>query len=365
MRRSLLVLVTCLAPSFAFAGKPPVPGSQHSPPLFIDESTAIVSLTTHGSQGYVFRARAMISGTTSASDTVRLDWKQGGKLLASAKCGYVADAAQRLGEAVCSYEGAELHAKGAIDAELVLFDDKEEKDFLVRTFKVTVASWKEIGNTTLYQIVPDDLLGIAWAFHYWQPEASDDRRPQFRFWVAGDVKVGGALRCTVDGTKLDDIEATLDSVVGAEEITAEHTPPHGAQVTYSWKHVQISPRILFGKKENPTGGDTTGLRFLIDNPGSWECKVRTEGKTIRELVFTVTKDGMIAQDEIQTGTHAIATLPSTSLIRIRIPKDAGDSRVRPAAMKKSIGFGLAWPDHPSIKAIHAAFPPASGLPDPK
>jgi hypothetical protein len=26
---------------------------------------------------------------------------------------------------------------------------------------------------------------------------------------------------------------------------------------------------------------------------------------------------------------------------------------------------LPWPDHPNVKTIQAAFPPASGLPDPK
>jgi hypothetical protein len=49
---------------------------------------------------------------------------------------------------------------------------------------------------------------------------------------------------------------------------------------------------------------------------------------------------------------------------VRIPKDNGlEKRLRPEAAKKSIGFGVPWPDHPKAKELQATFPPAMGLPD--
>jgi hypothetical protein len=33
-------------------------------------------------------------------------------------------------------------------------------------------------------------------------------------------------------------------------------------------------------------------------------------------------------------------------------------------MKKSLAYGLPWPDHPKVKEIHASYPAKSGLADP-
>jgi hypothetical protein len=67
---------------------------------------------------------------------------------------------------------------------------------------------------------------------------------------------------------------------------------------------------------------------------------------------------------MQKGAHPVPTMSNVVLIDMKIPADNGvEKRIRPDAMKKSIGFGLPWPDGPTVKEIQAAFPPASGLPD--
>ena len=107
---------------------------------------------------------------------------------------------------------------------------------------------------------------------------------------------------------------------------------------------------------------------LSDNPGKWECNLRYNGKAIRQILFAVDADGMILQDEIQTGKNAIPIVRlRVALVDVRLTKDSStvDKRINPAALKKSMAFGLPWPDHPKVKTIHAPYPPKSGLPDPK
>lgn len=107
---------------------------------------------------------------------------------------------------------------------------------------------------------------------------------------------------------------------------------------------------------------------LSDNPGNWDCKLRWDGKVIRQLLFTVDKDGMIVQDEMQTGKNPIPTVSNkVVLVDVRLTQDseAFDQRIVPSVLKKSMAFGLPWPNHPKVKTIQASFPPKSGMPDPK
>jgi hypothetical protein len=176
-------------------------------------------------------------------------------------------------------------------------------------------------DSTLYQIVPDDLLAAAYARVGYTQAQGTELKPELLFWATTkDYDRNPVLRCTVDGKALE--EETI-----------------GKQYTID------------------------KVRAMIDNPGKWDCKLRAGGKTVREFLFTVNDKGFIEPDEMQTG--APPTFPGVALIDVRIPKDNGfDTGVRPDAMRKSMGFGLPWPNSPKVKTVQAAFPPASGLPDP-
>jgi hypothetical protein len=73
---------------------------------------------------------------------------------------------------------------------------------------------------------------------------------------------------------------------------------------------------------------------------------------------------MVEQAEMQSGKNPVPALNDrVVLIDLRLGKDAAtyDKRINPDAMRKSMGFGLAWPDHPQVKAIQVSFPPKSGV----
>jgi len=368
---STAIVLALLSPlSSHAAGGKPLPAEQHDPPVFLDESQAVVTLVTHGSEGYVFRAYVRVSGFSSKTDTLHLDWKQGGKVLGTAKCDVSYDIARKRAWGDCKYDDKALKAKGAIEADLIYWDDQQSKEYLVRTFKVNVKTWQELGNTTLYQVVPDDLLGLAWARHGYSNAQATELRPEFVFWATpGNFERKGSLRCTVDGKKLPDFDAFFDSVTSAEQIEADHTPKDGGpHQVYRWEHVSLRAENTYGGPKDvaqKTIGGGEGPRYLIDNPGKWDCEARSAGKAVRRLLFTVNSKGWIDQDEMQSGKHAIPTLPNIVLIDMRIPADTGfDQRIRSDAMKKSAGFGLPWPEQPKVQQVQSAFPASSGLPDP-
>ena len=144
----------------------------------------------------------------------------------------------------------------------------------------------------------------------------------------------------------------------------------GERVFYHWARKKLLVNIYWGDRSTlkwDMPKNTEPDRVLSDNPGQWSCGLRTEGKTIRIINFTVDAKGMIQQDEIQSGKNPIPVVSNAVvLVDVRLTKDSSayDKRINPAAMKKSMQFGLPWPDHPKVKEIQASYPPKSGLADP-
>jgi hypothetical protein len=344
------------------------PSSQHAPAVILDEASVQLSLNTRGDEGYDFKSHVEMTGFTSKTDTARIDWKQGGKVLATAKCKL--DLNGKNAEGSCDYGGKPLKAKGDIQAELVYWDDQTEKEYLVRTFNVKAYEFK--GQWETWQIVPDDVLASGWIYMGHDNDNNGTyRRPSLYLWFSnGDYLNDATFRCTVEGKKLPDFEASPQGGSDTGVIEADHQPTNGDRLTYRWQKTNLLMGIMWGKRETlkydmpkTQPKDTV----LSDLPGKWECALRHDGKAIRQVLFTVDKDGMILQDEIQTGKNAIPVVSNrVALIDLRLTKDSEqwDKRIVPAALKKSMGFGLPWPVHPKVSTIQASYPPKSGMPDP-
>ncbi len=350
-----------LASSTAIAA--PILGTDHTPPRFVDETSSLVSIHARGEKGYGIHLEAWVAGYGSKSDTFRLDWKQGGKVVVSGKC-----VTEKVGDTAyvrCDLDDNPTKAAGAIDGDLIYIDDQDGKEYLVRDFKVTATKYPSFGSA-IWQIVPDDLLAAGYVKH-WAGQDSRGGRPNFVMWTAtGGEGKDLILRCTVDGAKLDDIKATFSSAgKQGQSISAETHTKAGVSTTYSWSHVAVVPaNLMFGEKSEKRG--RSNLVWLADHPGAWMCELRADAKVFRELRFKVDDKGMVESDDYQSVAGAAPLFPDVAAIDLRIPKDSTfDLRVRPDAIKKSRGFGLPWPDHANVKAILAALPPAHGLADPK
>jgi hypothetical protein len=372
----LLPCTILLSSSIAAAGGKPIPASQHQPPVVLDEPSIYVKLIQHADSGYGFKSHVELVGLTSNKDALRLDWKQNGKVLASANCELSFE--ERPTKDFYAYGGCDftgnVKAIGAVEGELVYRDDQTDKEYLVRTFKMTVRHYK--GVVEDWQITPDDVLGAAWIYH--GHDSYDDsmhtgsyRRPTLYMWFTGDWLNDGFLRCTVAGKKMPDINLSRQSDASETDIEFIQQPKNGQRVRYVWSKQIFLMDVYWGKRDtlrDDLGKKVAPEKVLADNPGKWECALRHDGKVIRQLAFTVDNDGMIQQDEIQSGKTAIPTVTNyVVLVDLRLTKDSAtyDKRIAPEAMKRSIGFGLPWPDHPKVKAIHASYPAKTGLPDPK
>ncbi|CAN5923218.1 hypothetical protein BH11MYX3_BH11MYX3_41650 [soil metagenome] len=364
----LVVVAALITPSLAFADKP-LPGSSHTPPLVFDEASVSIEVVGSGSDGYGWHSHVELKGVSSKTDRLRLDWKAGGKLLLSVKCDVSIEDDYMSGS--CNNSGTSqkpLKQVGDITAELIYSDDQTDKDYLVRTFKLPVVhlkgQWETWGN------VADDTLTSAYVYMA-NDEATDStyRMPTLYITFANEYLKDPQLRCTVAGKKLKDIALGSESGSDTEDIEIDYQPKKGERQTHKWMRGKYLINEYWGKRETlkrdmpktvPDG------EVLGDNPGKWDCNLRSEGKVLRTLSFVVDKDGMIEMDEMNTGKGATPTVtPRVVMVDVRLTKDSSafDKRINPAAMKKSLQFGLPWPDHPKVKQIHASYPPKSGLPD--
>jgi len=355
MRTSTIVLAAIISLPAVVAAGPLPSGETREPPVFTVQPADFINLSNNGSAGYSIFNTYWMLGAGSASDRVRVEAVQGGKVLAKSDCsaGWHEEVKGLRGE--CRVE--KLKAQGAIELRLIFADDATDKEYLLKSYPLTIRTWK--GNGDHYAYLPDDVLALAY-FHH-----ADDgyNTPIFDFWSTEQYlssKTSG-FRCTVDGKKIPDIEASISNDIlskGNELIQARHLDGK-TDVTYVYSHVGAAMRASWGpSKENKT------YPQLIDNPGKWECNLRVEGKVLRIFTFTVTKEGKVEPSELQKTAKVWRTFPGQVLVDMKIPKDAAfETRMRNDAMKKSVGFGTSWPDSPKAKDAQAALPPTMGLPD--
>lgn len=276
MKAFLLGLMAVLSAAPAMADKP-LPGDQHEPPVFLDETATWVSTQTQR-EGYKLNGYLRVYGITSEKDRVRIEWKQGGKLLATMKCNPQFSNEKRNFEGRCGYNGDKLiTALGMVDADVIYSDDQTEKEYLVRTLHVNVAKWNEIGKDRMWQVLQDDLLAGAWAMEVPRDGVIS---PYFLFWIEHNDSGAGSLRCTVDGRKLDDLEVDLETQKG-EEIDADHTTEKVQQHMH-WIHVAMEVRGV-GVGDEKTSGESA-MRdvkyWLAKTPGKVGVQAAREDRRL-------------------------------------------------------------------------------------
>jgi hypothetical protein len=159
-----------------------------------------------------------------------------------------------------------------------------------------------------------------------------------------------------NGAKLPDISVSQQT--SDPDIEIEIRPTQNAETKkYIWQYVSGEADVRPGPLPKDATKVADRVAYFAHYPGKWECQVVHKDKVVRNLAFSVSKDGYVEADPAQTGLRS----PSDVVpIALSFGKDILDVRVRPAVMTKSRGWGLPWPKPPTTK-----FPPASGLPDPK
>ena len=365
-----LVSISLLAAATATAAAAPkLPlASEQTPPKFID----VTNLAVDGAgsdAGYRPRINTTVYGVTSDADAVRFDVMQNGKTLFSQRCPLEVSQKEK-GKAIvqCVFDGKPLTAAGELTARLVYIDDKAEAEYLLRDFKLKVETYTFVGRKS-YQVAQDDNLGQA---YIWQRQTGDrytDYQLYGYFWAATDQSFRGKLRCSVGGTKLDDIDVGTDTgkvvVEALDNASGEERRLKWTQMKLMFDRILFGTRDEYAKHRNMPVAELKDSRFLGDNPGDWTCDLRKDGAVVRTFRFQVNDQGRIAPHPAQSAPGAPMLRPDVVMIDVRLPgKNTYDLRVRGNAIKAAMAYGMPWPKDDSVKEMLAAAPADSGFPDP-
>lgn len=346
MRPALLSLLLLPFSTLAFAGPKPTAGTAREPALFLDEPESLFEIR-NSDHGFSVRASGRMSGYTSTADQLHLEVELRGKQVEKVPCEVSAYSTQHhWAEVVCTGK-QNFETAGLVTARLVYWDDTAERAYLVRTFTATA-------HEASFEGVPkwvgtyDDLLGAAYARHLpANLERIDPPQVMLHFWTSGEAR-NQRLRCTVDGQKLPDFELSpRTGAIVSDELELDQQS-RGVRQTVKWRrHRTVVTNLIPGDKaEVGKSFDLTAYTqwvLLFDHPGQWTCDVRANGAAGRRFTFTVA-EGKIVRHPSQDRKGAVPSWSNVSQLAVSLPADAPfDDRVRPEALKKSVGFGLPWP----------------------
>lgn len=361
---TLLAAAALLAPQLAGAapGGKLAPGTSRDPQLFLDEPESLVEVR-NGDSGYTIRISGRLSGYSNTADQLFVELKQKGKLLEKIACEHsLYSTAEKWSNFVCTGTKPQK-SPGPLEAALIYRDDVTEQSYLVRTFTTAVHASSFNGGAT-WVATPDDLLGAAYVRHI-SPDLGHHRGPalEFQYWTSGEVR-DPRFRCTVDGRRLPDFETSsfntpLDTT---DELELDQTV-NGARQTIKWvRHHTRLTKVVPGDKALAAKAMLLEVEDLeqhyaplADLAGAWVCDVRAAGAAGRRFSFTVTAEGKVARHPSQDAEGATPSWRNVSQIAVSFPDgEPFDARLRPEAMKKSMGFGLPWPA--GTEELRAGFP---------
>jgi hypothetical protein len=347
--------------------------SAAAPSFYVDDSSLFLSLHTAvdsaaRKSAYQFDTAGWLRGTTviPKQDAIRVDWKQGGKVLASQRCQFTDfDDDGKSGGFRCELEKATLTAAGNIDVDISYVDDRADTTTVVRTLKVTVNRyfvWSGMdGNKpihdTYYQVDGSDLLGGNWL---WLGGAMNVK---FLTWMSRDKndRINNlGLRCSVNGKMLpDDLPAwagyQTDLVAGRSRHWAGGSAED--EKVRGWVRMEVSAELYRGPRGNQFKNEPKMI-YLTEHAGAWSCQLRDQGTVLREWKFTVDAKGDVVRHAEQAGWPLH---PNMRFVETTFSKAAWDEVFNPDAIKKSVMFGRPWSNPASLKGMFDALPPAKDV----
>ncbi len=305
---------------------------------------------------YVVRMNGAIIGDVARPDRVVIEWKGGGKTLATIEC----DASPGDGGASfdCTQpEASALDTYGAVQAVLSLVDDSEDKTHILHTMNLKVGrfwQWYQRGKKTLhyphYQIMPLDLLGSAIMWHDADRGDANGTLSLQTWGVHGEGEpiTGDTLRCSVDGKKVGDFGSGTGYSLVAEATDWRDVNGPKHHVSFRKFAMKVGG-VVWGKKETLRAGYAGKDTVLLDeHPGAWSCDWRKSGKVLRTFSFMVADGRILPHAEQAAGLK----LPgSESMITVSFPDDVTDLGFDPAALKAGGFYGRPWSDPATGKAM--------------
>lgn len=335
---------------------------------------------------YQFKVYAEIHAPKpGANDALRVDWKQKGKVLATARCPLTFEAGIASVTCESNRDDDVLTAHGDVQAELTYIDDSNDKEYPFRTLHLKINrywEWTGMGakgktptHVPRFQIVGDELLGSSKLQLIDRGEGGSYDPVAFHFWASATGKYDwgkSTFRCSVDGKRIEKeltgdqsgewawVNISEPDLLMVEDRQFIKKPPDETTV-YRWMNVTLAPNLRHRASTWKPGDKTTEHTVAIeDHPGKWSCELRQAGKVLRELRFTVNTDGTVALHPEQQGDKALWMRPGKYFIETYFPTTEKDFVFAPDAIKKGGFFGRPWKDPASLAGMFGALPKAKG-----
>jgi hypothetical protein len=324
--------------------------------VLLDDGMTSVSLENGSSDkvlGYGFRVKGTLIGQAGDKDVITVDWRQGGKSLARARC----EIEPRHNTFACKSPDQNLKALGAVEAHVAHVSDETDTAQLLRVLKFSVVDYRRpyLKNTTAphAQVDAHGLLGAATA-------SIDETRfvapLTLRFWRAvppSTIGSGGLdsidVRCFVDGKRLTgDFVANLEKEAFLDRIGYPVKTKDGSSTTYEIapyrlefrKVVRLVAKTPDDEKRASLGSDTVQLQ---KNPGAWTCHLRSAGELVREFRFQVAADGTLVRHPEEDAEPRLNFPKGTVMAEVSVGTPAQfDHTFSTDAIKKGSWFGRPW-----------------------
>lgn len=246
-----------------------------------------------------------------------------------------------------------INAFGELTFTFKFYNDQTESESVigVRNVKVVrcaqhMGSFKHVWK---FGIISDDLAGSS---SIWLNQEEDYSLPRVWIYMWGNRENSNltdvSVRVEVDSQRLtvpDDcfsIFGDVDGLQQSEELYLRDAPGNLVVNNYNLSRFRWAPKLYWGPRRTDVSEDYIAL---IDHPGAWVVKFRSEGKLMRELHFTVTPDGMIAQhpeqDQSKPGALNLGPMRFFCETYFGNPNEF-DARFNPEAIKAGMMWGRPW-----------------------
>lgn len=317
-------------------------------------------------------------------DALKVRWLKGKKVLVERRCvlkGKNGEGRVDLSDR-CWGRDAGVKVHGALSVEVRFVDDSEEKETLLRTMKVRVERYWRVDrimkgkavHSPRYQVVGSDLMGLSYAwlsepdnitpygdvyFYFWSTLANDDTNYRDPSW-----------RCKRDGKSVPEMNVdghrVIESIADIKQQDDQMRGKKRVSEWYGWRLMWVKPQLIWSKERNAKAPSTvSSTRYNISkNPGSYVCRLRNEGESVREFSFVVTDNGLLAPHGAQ-GEDGLTLRPGAFFVDMRVIPNKAEHSFDNKAAKKSVAFGRPWRKADDVKAHLKGLPKTFGSAVPK
>jgi len=315
-----------------------------------------------------------IIGHTRSGDAIKIVISKDGKDLITLRKGLKGNNPEELGYCEnftfdVNDEGTALSATGELTLTFKYYNDQDETESVIGIRKIKVVKLAQhIGSfkhVWKYGILSDDLAGSSYFYLSVEDEWSI---PRVWFYTWGNRENGNiedvSCKIEVDGKRIElpnnflSTYGDISSLEQREELYLKDVEGNGVINDYNWYKIRWCPNLYWGEKR-----DDVAEHFIamIDHPGNWVVKIRSNGKIIRELRFTVTPDGLIAahpeQDASKPG--AICYGPGRYFVETYFGNpNEFDARFNSTAISEGMMYGRQWTSDEVKNGMIKALPSA-------